>query len=268
MRIPLVDGRLFDEHDVRENPRVVIVDERMATEMWPGQSAIGKRLRTGGMDANPNAPWLTVVGVVGRIKQDALDSDSRMAVYFWHQQSATRAMNTVVRAETQTDALAASARGVVRQLDPNLPIYNMKPMAARVGESLARRRFAMLLFALFGGVSLLLAAVGVYGVVAYVVSQGTREIGIRMALGATPRRVLTMVLRSGVTVAAIGLAAGLAVAVLAARLMSSLLFGVTPFDLVTFGTIAAVLLTVALIAVAIPAHRASRVNPLESLRSE
>jgi predicted permease len=268
MRIPLVEGRLFDEHDVRENPRVVIVDDRMAAEMWPGRSAIGKRLRSGGMDANANAPWLTVIGVVGRVKQDALDSDSRMAVYYWHQQSPTRAMNTVVRANTETSALAAAAREVVRQLDPNLPIYNMKPMAARVAESLGRRRFAMLLFALFGAVSLLLAAVGVYGVVAHVVSQGTRDIGIRMALGATPRRVMTMVLRSGLTLAGVGLAAGLAAAIGAARLMSSLLFGVTPFDAVTFGAIAALLLTVALIAIAIPAHRASRVNPLESLRSE
>jgi predicted permease len=268
MQIPLVAGRLFTEQDTRANPRVVVVDELMARELWPGQDPLGKRIRTGGMDANPNAPWLTVVGTVGRIKQDALDSESRMAVYFPHLQVPVRAMNVVVRADVDPSRLTAAVRKEIRELDADLPIYNVRTMADRVAESLARRRFAMLLLTLFAALALGLAAVGVYGVIAYLVNQGARELGIRLALGATPRAILMLIVRHGLVVAALGVSVGLAGAFVLTRFMQSLLFGVNARDPLTFGSIAGLLTLVALAASAIPARKAARIDPMVSLRVE
>jgi predicted permease len=167
MQIPLLTGRLFTEQDTRATPRVVVVDERMAGLLWPNEDPLGKRLRRGGMDTDANAPWLTVVGVVGAVKQYTLDErDSRIAMYHPHTQNPSRAMNVVVRAETEPAPLTSAASSVIRDIDPDLPIYNVKTMEARIDESLARRRFAMLLLALFAVVALGLASVGIYGVLA------------------------------------------------------------------------------------------------------
>jgi predicted permease len=269
MRIPLLKGRLFTEHDTHETPRVVVVDTQMASVLWPGEGPIGKRLRRGGMDAAADAPWLTVVGVVGRIKQYTLDErDSRMAMYHPHLQNSTRAMNIVVRSEGDPAALAASATRQVRALDSDLPIYNVRTMEDRVGESLARRRFSMLLLTVFAACALGLAAIGIYGVIAYLVSQGTREIGIRLALGATPAGVLMMVLRHGLSVAAVGIAIGIAGALAAGRAVESLLFGMTATDVTVYATAASVLLAAAALGTYVPARRAARIDPAVSLRSE
>jgi ABC-type antimicrobial peptide transport system permease subunit len=238
--------------------------------LWPGQDPIGKRIRTGGFDVRPDTPWMTVIGVTGRVRQYTLDGDEpRIAMYHWHKQRPSRALNVVMRTATSDPAgLAPAARQVIRSLDPDLPIYNVKPMQARLDESLAPRRFAVTLMSLFGALAFGLAAIGTYGVIAYLVSQGTREIGIRMALGATPERVAAMVVRGGMLLATLGIAAGLAGALVMTRFLESLLFGVEATDPVTFVAIVGLLLLMALAAAYVPARRAARIDPLISLRAE
>jgi predicted permease len=233
MEIPLREGRLFDDHDVMENPRVAIVDDYMAQQLWPGQDAVGKRIHIGGID-DTKEPWITVVGVVGRVKQYTLDSDSRIAFYLPHTQYPTRAMNVVVRGTGDPGALAPAVKQQVHQIDPDLPLYNVITMPQRVDLSLARRRFVMLLLAVFASTSLTLATIGIYGVLAYLVGQGTREIGIRMALGATRSSILRLVVGRGFVLALSGVAGGVIGALLLTRLMRSLLFGVTASDPLTF----------------------------------
>ena len=268
MQIPLLSGRWFSDADTRETPRVVIVDDHMAGVLWPNEDPIGKRLRRGGMDADANAPWLTVVGVVARIKQYTLDErDSRIAMYHPHTQAASRSMNIVVRAAAP-ETLAAAAAGAIRAIDPDLPIYNVKTMERRVDESLARRRFAMLLLTLFAGVALVLACVGIYGVMAYLVHQGQRDLGIRMALGASPGRILAMVVRHGATVAAVGITIGVAGALVVADVMRNLLFGIEPVDVPTFAAGALLLVAVAIAGSYVPARRAAKIDPAVAFRTE
>jgi predicted permease len=267
MQIPLLEGRLFTEHDSLGAPRVVIVDDRMARELWPNESPIGKRLHRGGV-TDTSAPWMTVVGVVGRIKQYTLDGDSRIALYFPHTQFPWRAMNAVVRASNDPAALAATIAGELRAIDPDLPTYRVMTMTARVDESLARRRFSMLLLTLFAGLALGLAAIGIYGVMAYIVSQGTRELGIRLALGATPRAIAGLIVGHGMGVALAGVGIGVGAALLLSRYLESLLFGVAARDPLTFAAIPLLLASVALVACYAPARRAARIDPIVSLRSE
>jgi predicted permease len=268
MQIPLLKGRLFTEQDTRTTPRVVVIDDHMAQQLWPGEDPLGKRIRTGGFDVTPDTPWMTVIGVVGRVKQDALDSDSRMAYYRYQGQTPSRAMNVVVRSGANPGGLAGAVTEQVRALDPDMPIYKMRTMAERIDESLAERRFSMLLLTLFAALALALAAIGVYGVMAYLVSQGTRELGIRLALGAAPGDLLKLVIRQGMVVALVGTGLGLAGAMLLTRFMRALLFGVRPSDPLTFVAIAAALTVVALAASYIPARRAARIDPIVSLRAE
>jgi len=268
MEIPLLEGRLFTEQDTRTNPRVVIIDDDMARQIWPAENALGKRVRAGGIDASATAPWLTVVGIVAGVKQYTLDGDSRIAMYLPHTQVPTRAMNVVLRTVGDPGALAAAASREVRALAPDLPIYNVRTMKQRVDESLARRRFSMLLLTLFAALALGLAAIGSYGVIAYLVTQGARDLGIRMALGATPGAIVRLILRHGMSVALIGVAAGLAGAFVLSRFMRSLLFGVGPADPVTFAAVSLLLMAVALVASYIPARRAARIDPMVSLRTE
>jgi putative ABC transport system permease protein len=268
MEIPLLNGRLFSEQDNRTQPRVVVIDDAMARQLWPNEDAIGKRIRLGGIDANPEAPWVTIVGIVGRVKQYTLDGDSRIAMYFPQTQVVGRGMNVVVRTEGDPAALTTAARAEVRSLDPDLPIYNVRTMSQRVAESLARRRFSMLLLTLFAALALGLAAIGIYGVIAYLVAQGTRELGIRMALGATPHAVLLMIIRHGLAVALLGVGIGLAGAFALTRFMSSQLFGVAAGDPATFLAVSLLLTLVALAASYIPARRAAAIDVMVSLRSE
>jgi len=268
MEIPLRQGRLFNEHDTRETRRAVLVDEHMAAQLWPGDDPVGKRISTGGFDATASTPWMTVVGVVGRIKQDSLDSESRMAVYLAHTQVPTRAMNVAVRSDADPAALTAAIAQQIRALDPGLPLYNVRTMEHRVDESLARRRFSMLMLTLFACLALGLAAIGIYGVIAFLVSQSTREVGIRMALGATPREILMLIVRQGLLVAALGVGIGLCGAFILTRFMTTLLYGVRATDPLTFGAIGLMLGGIALLASYVPARRAARIDPMISLRSE
>jgi predicted permease len=266
MEIPLLEGRLFNDQDIATNPPVLIIDDYMAQQLWPNQDAVGKRIHFGGVTAK--APWVTVVGVVGRIKQYTLDSDSRIAFYLPQAQHVTRAMNIVVRSGLDPAALASAVKQEIHTLDGDLPLYNVRTMTRRVDESLARRRFSMQLLALFACLALVLATIGVYGVMAYLVSQGTREIGIRMALGATPGGILSLVVRKGMILALSGVAVGLAGAFALTRLMRSLLFGVEANDPLTFVAISLLLTLIALLASYIPAHRAAQIDPVVSLRYE
>jgi predicted permease len=266
MQIPLREGRFFNETDTKTTPPVGIVDEYMARELWPNQSPLGKRVHNGGItDQNP---WITVVGVVGRIKQYTLDSDSRIAIYYPQTQFVTHEMNVVIRANGDPGALYSAARKEIQNVDPDLPIFHPVTMDQRVQESLARRRFSMLLLSLFAGLAVALAMIGIYGVVSYVVNQGTREIGIRLALGATPRAILHLVIGRGMALAIPGVIIGLLGGLAFTRMMRGLLFGVSPIDPLTFVAIPVALVLVALLASYIPAQRATRVDPTVSLRSE
>ncbi len=267
MRIPVVDGRSFTDTDRRPGPLVALVDTHMAAQLWPAQSAIGRRIQMGFGD-DPEAPWITIVGVVGRVKQYTLDGDSRMALYFPHAQFPVRAMNVVVRTAADPAALTAAVRQTLRAVDPELPMFRVRTMEARVGESLARRRFLMVLLALFAGLALGLATVGTYGVLAYLVSQGRRELAIRMALGATSRDVVRLVAGHGLAIAGSGIAAGLAGAFLAARLLETVLFEVRATDPWTFAAVALALGVIALLASVTPALRATRIDPARTLTAD
>ena len=266
MEIPLRRGRLFNAQDLSTAPRVVLADERMAQTLWPNDDAVGKRIRTGGIDAAANVPWSTVVGVVGNIKQDALDAESRMAIYFPQTQTTPRGINVVVRSHGDAAALAPVVRQEIRELDPDLPVYDVRTMSARVDESLARRRFSTVLLTIFALLAAGLAAVGIYGVVAFLVAQGTKEMGIRMALGATPRAIGMLILRHGLIIAVTGLALGTAGAFVLSRVMQSLLFGVGPSDPVTYALVGALVVATAAAASYLPARRAARLDPMRSLR--
>ena len=265
MQIPLREGRFFNEHDSYDAPRVAIIDEKMARELWPDQDAVGKRLHLGTID-DTSAPWITVVGVVGDVKQYSLDADSRIAFYLPHTQFPARAMNVVLRSSGDPAAQASAVREQLRELDADLPLYNVRTMEQRLDQSLARRRFSMLLLTVFACISLGLAALGIYSVMAYLVSQGAREIGIRMALGASQNEILGLVVRKGMVLTLGGVAAGLMGAIALTRLMRSLLFGVEATDLRTFLAIPVVLTLIALAASYIPARRAARIDPAISLR--
>ena len=270
MQIPLLAGRLFNDEDTTTSPKVIIVDEYMARQLWPNQDPIGKRIHFGGVTEKitDENPWETVVGVVGRVKQYTLDSDSRIAMYLPQTQYPTRAMNVVLRTGGDPTAPASAVRQQIQALDRDLPLYNVRTMEQRVQESLARRRFSMLLLVLFACVALVLATIGTYGVMAYLVNQGTREIGIRIALGATQRGIVRLVVWKGMALALCGVAAGLAGAFVLSRLMQSLLFGVRPDDPLTFVVMSLMLMIITFLASYIPAQRAARIDPIVSLRYE
>jgi predicted permease len=267
MQIPLRKGRLFIDQDALDKPRVILVDEFMAQQLWPSQDPLGKRVAFGDLAAK--AQWAIVVGVVGRIKQDSLDSDSRIALYLPQTQYPfSRGMNVVLRSNTAPGALTSAVNHELHELDRELPMYRVITMEQRVADSLARRRFTAVLLGLFASLALALATIGIYGVMAYLVSQGTREIGIRMALGASQAKILRLVVRQGMMLALFGVAVGLLAAFMMSRLLSGLLYGVRSTDPLTFAAIAVLLTVVALLASYIPARRAARIDPMISLRCE
>ena len=266
MEIPLRRGRFFNEQDDTTKPIAVIVDEYMAEQLWPGQDPIGKRIHI--VELPSKDPWQTVVGVVGRVKQDSLDSDPRIAFYLAHTQFPTRVLTVAFRSSTDAALMLSAAKNELRNLDPDLPMYHVRTMEQQVNESLARRRFSMLMLGLFATIALILATIGIYGVMAYLVNQGSRELGIRIALGASPRSILSLVVRQGMALAFSGMMIGLAVAFLLTRLLRSLLFGVEATDPITFVGISLLLAMIALLASYIPAQRAARIDPIVSLRCD
>jgi predicted permease len=266
MKIPLIAGRFFNDQDTKDSMSVAIIDENMARSYWPNADPVGKRFKQGG--ANSDAPWLTVVGVVGDVKQYALDASSRVTFYWPHQQAPAGSMYITVRTILDAPSQVAAVTDAARSIDANVTVYDVKTMEQRLSHSLARRRFAMLALGLFAVVAMVLAVVGIYGVMSYSVTQRTREIGIRMALGASSRDVLKLVVGQGMLLAATGVCIGLASAFAATRLMASLLFGVSATDPATFVIPGFVLASVALLACYIPARRAARVDPMVALRNQ
>ncbi len=267
MQIPLLQGRRFTEGDVMATTPVVVINEIMARRFWPNQNPLGRRLILGstiGADTAPRA----IVGVVGNVRSAGLESEPGPAIYVPYFQNPWPTMSAVIRASGDPMSLAAAMRKEVMALDSNQPVYNVRPLEDVLGASLAARRFQMLLLGIFAAVALIMAAIGVYAVMAEAVMQRTHEIGIRMALGAHPHDVLKLVVGQGIRMTVTGVAIGLAGALALTRWMSSLLFGVSPTDLITFATVSLTLIGVALLACYIPARRASRLDPIAAVRHE
>jgi putative ABC transport system permease protein len=274
MGIPLRQGREFDSHDNQQSPPVIIVNEAMARRHWPGENPIGKRLKL--FEVKREQPWRTVVGVVGDVKRFALEEQSIPEIYLPLLQPREESdftllgMGTfvVMRTAGQPEELTEAIRQTVWSLDRDQPIGRLATMEDRLAEVFAPRRFNMRLFGLFALIALLLAAVGIYGMMAYTVAQRTHEIGIRMALGAERRDVLWLVVSQGMALTLIGVTVGLVVALALTRILKNLLFGVSATDPVTFVGIALLLVSVALIACYLPARKATKVDPLVALRHE
>ena len=268
MGIPLRTGRYFTDHDTPETLNVIIIDDTLARRYWPNEDPIGKRVAFNN-DSDGRSVWREIVGVVGAIKHKALDADSRGTLYFLHSQLPWRSrMNLVARSASDPMSLVSAVRKAIQSVDKDQPIYKVKTMDEWVTESMAQKRFSMLLLGLFAMVALLLAAVGLYGVMSYAVTRRTHEIGVRIALGAQALDVLRLVVRQGMTLALIGASAGLGGALALTRLLKTLLFGVSATDPLTFTAVPALLAGVALLACWIPARRATTVDPMITLRSE
>lgn len=262
MGIPLIEGRFFSQNDTAEMPLVVIIDEKFAQRFWPHDNPIGKHLWF-----DPKKPF-TIVGVVGVVKQYGLETDGKIATYFSHQQEPGSGMFFVVRSSSDVTPLSGPITREIHAVDPTAVVYGIRSMQDRLYDSLARQRFASTMLGAFALFALLLAAVGLYGVMSYLVSQSTRDIGVRIALGARPSDILGMVVRQGMELSAVGILAGLAGAFAVTRVMTSLLFGVSAIDAATFAAVPGILAAVALAATVIPALRATRVDPMIALREE
>ncbi|HEX6900243.1 MAG TPA: ABC transporter permease [Thermoanaerobaculia bacterium] len=268
MGIRLVKGRFFTEQDAEKAPLVTVIDQAMAKAYWPGEEPIGKRVRTGLFGEKEPDPWMTVVGVVENVRHSGLHVDPRPQFYVPQAQRPTVYQYYVLHAEGDPEALMREVRAAVFSVDRDQPIDQMRTMDQIVSGSVAGRRFNMVLLGIFAGLALVLAAVGIYGLTAYSVAQRTREMGLRMALGAEPGTVLRMVLREAGSLAGIGLLAGLIAAFAATRLMASLLFGVPATDPPTFGAVAVGLALVSLLAAYVPGRRATRVSPMIAMRND
>lgn len=270
MRIPLVEGRLLGADDRAETAPAILINESFAKRRFGAQSPIGQRLRMGPNIGRPDAPWATVVGVVGDVKQASLALDPPDAVYVpigqWPWFDIVQSL--VVRTKGEPTALVPSVERAIWSVDPTPPLVRVTTMSELVERSEAQRRFALVIFAAFGLAAVVLAVVGLYGVVAASVEQRTQEIGVRAALGASPARVAALVVRQGMTLAVLGILAGVAGAVVATRGLTSLLFGVTPLDAWTYAGTIALLCAMALLACIVPAARAARVDPAVTLRAE
>jgi putative ABC transport system permease protein len=268
MGIPLIRGRYFTDDDRSDATRAVIVSESVARRFWPGEDPIGGRIYMGAPD-NRVIPDSEVVGVVADVKQTGLDEESPEAVYAPHGLVPYIASFTfAIRTIADPAALAADARAVVRRMDPGVPIVRLQTMDAILARATAPARSSVVLVGLFAGVALTLAVIGVFGVLSYTVNQQTRELGIRIALGASPRRVKLLVLGEGLVPVAAGVLLGVGGALALTRFMESLLFGVTPTDPATFSAVALLLASVAALASYLPARRATRVDPVTVLRQD
>ena len=263
MQAPLVRGRFFTEGDEDGQPPVAMIDEATAGRYWAGRDPLGRRLRFG---QNPARKWLTVVGVVKDIKHDGLEVDGVPHVYVSINQVPGRTLSVVLRTSLPANRLEPEIRREIQGIDPGLPVFHVTPMNEVIDESLASRRFSADLVGGFAGMAMLLASIGIYGLLAYMVGQRSREIGLRIALGARRDDILELVLGRGVRLAAVGIAVGLMVAFATASLMASLLYGVRPHDPAIFLTVPLLLLLVTALASYIPAWRATKVDPVVALR--
>jgi putative ABC transport system permease protein len=266
LRIPLVRGRVLSDEDGFDAPHAVVINETMARAIFPGEDPIGLRIRLNTRD--PKAPWATIVGIVKDVREWGLEVPARPVAYYSLPQRAPMAAYLVVRTRQSPSSLLASLQAELRAVDPDVPLYDVAPMEAVVDGSVSQRRFSMLLLALFAGVAVVLASLGIYGVIAYTVTQRTRELGIRMALGARQADVLGLMVGQGMRLVVVGVGLGLALALGMGRLLSALLYGVKAHDPVTFAGVAVLLAGVALLATWLPARRATQVDPALTLRAE
>ena len=267
----MVAGRTFTAADRDSAPPVAIVNERMVKRYWPSGSAIGKRFRFGS-STSPNDstqnPWITVVGVVADMRRTGVDKEVREEAFLPYRQSADPAQLVVVRTVKDPMSIVPLVKQTVRSIDANQPISNLRTMEQMLGELVAQRRFSMALVGAFAVLALTLALIGAYGVTSYLVAQRTKEIGVRLALGAEPSRVSKLVVGEGMRVAVAGVAAGVVIALVTTRLASSLLYSVSPRDPLTFGVVVLTILGVSALANYLPARRAARVDPLTALRQD
>ncbi len=265
LEIPLIRGRMFDDRDTADAPHVALISESLARSRWPGQDPIGRTIEFGGMDGDMRL--LTIVGIVSDIHENGLDAPPRPTVYVDLFQRPRPAISVTMLSDANTQMITTAARGILQELNPEIPA-NFRTLQQVYSASLGSRRFNLILIAFFGVVALVLATAGVFGVMAYSVSRRTREIGVRVALGARSRDVLKMILSQGLRTILIGLLIGLAGSLALTRTMASLLFEVTATDPLTFAAVIALLIAAALLACYIPARRATKVDPIVALRYE
>jgi len=266
LRIPIVAGRTFEESELTATSPALIVSERVIKRFWPGQDPIGKRVKFGQLTSQN--PWLTIVGVVGEVKYRGLpDNPTADPDVYLPFADRNAQISLAVRTNVPPSTLVAPIRALIRSVDPSIPVYATATMDELIASQTSQSRFTMWLMGVFAAIALALAVIGIYGVMSYLVSQRTREIGIRLALGARAADILRLVVGNGARLIAIGIGIGIAAAVALQRLVSTLLFGVTAADgaaVVAIGILA----VVALIACYVPAVRATRVDPLRALRYE
>jgi putative ABC transport system permease protein len=267
MEIPLVKGRSITDQDTSDALKIALINRTMAEQLWPNQDPLGKHIKFPGSEKNQQ-PWRTVVGVVSDVAQYALDTKPPMQMYLPYAQFPTSFNNIVVKTETDPGGMIGAIRREILAVDKEQAVFNITTLEQLQGDSILVRRFFMFLLLVFAGLALVLAAVGIYGVMSYVASQRTHEIGIRMALGAQTRDILKLIIGNGMALALIGVSAGLLGAFALTRLMASLLFGVTATDTMTFVTVSVGLIAIALLACYLPARRATKIDPLVALRYE
>jgi putative ABC transport system permease protein len=265
MEVPLMSGRNFTEFDTNKTQTVAVIDQTLARRYWPGQDPLGQQFKFA-FGAGQNG--VTIVGVVGDVKSDGFDAPSVPHIYVAMGQFAPVNAVVFLRSRGDVEHLGEAVRQIVESVDANVPVHSISSMDRIIARSVADRRFALELLGVFAGVALLLAAIGIYGVMAYSISQRSHELGIRVALGAQRRDILRLALGEGMRIVVIGLACGLAGAAILTRFFQSMLFNVAPADPVTFVSVSAMLAVVALLACYIPAQRATRVDPLVALREE
>ena len=269
--LDLREGRFFDDRDRDDTPYVAVVNEAFTRSFFPNDEALGKRVKLGGPEFP--FPWLTIVGVVKDVRQQGPDAAAKSQIFVPHAQPALgnsmwQSMSLVMRTDRDPEGSIAAVRAIVRELDPELPVYDVSTMQQLLAKSVATRRFNMFSVAVFSALALVLAAIGIYGVMSYTVTARTREIGIRMALGARAVNVLSLVIKDGMKLTVAGLVIGVGGALALTRLMRTLLFDVTPTDPATFAAVAVLLFVVALFACFLPARRASGVDPVDALRHD
>jgi predicted permease len=268
MNIPLIRGRYFDDRDTLETPFVAIIDETMARKWWPNEDPIGKRVWVYENDPRGNKRWREIVGIVGHVKREGLDQEASVQYYLPHRQSPTENVILSVRTDAEPESMTTAVRGVIQSADKELPVYSVGTMEQLMADSTSQRRFATILLGIFALVALILAAVGLFGVMSYTVAQRTHEIGIRVALGAQTLDVVKLIIRQGMTLVLTGAVIGLMAAFGLTRLMKSLLFGIGETDTTTFVIIPLLLVVVAMLACYIPARRATKVDPMIALRHQ
>ncbi len=266
MRIPLLRGRTFTDQEKIDDPRTILIDAKFAETHFPGRDPIGKRVNFGMPNHEPD--YATIIGVVGHVQNYGIGQDTRVQIYYPYHRSPPGNVTFVLRTQQDPASLGTAIRTTMRQVEPTLPVFSLRTMDELFDQSVTNERVMLRLLVIFAGIALLLAAIGLYGVLSYIVAQRTREVGVRMALGATSTAVRHLMLGQGLRLACLGLGVGLLAAAGLGKLMSSVLYGVSSFDVLSLAAVSIVLLAIGILASWLPAHRATRINPVEALRAE